>query len=99
MTARCGRPDRNFQPCSETSSLYLTETEKFFEECGFKISVNKTVAILFSRSTHIPTDVILKINDVMIKFEKTVKFLGVIFDRALNGQHTSTTSSTDTKFD
>ena len=62
---------------------YLTETEKFFEEWGFKISVNKTVAILFSRSKHIPTDVILNINDVTIKFEKTVKFLGIIFDQNL----------------
>ena len=41
------------------------------------------VAILFSRSKHIPTDVILKINDVTIKFEKTVKFLGVIFNQGL----------------
>ena len=63
---------------------YLTETAKFFEECDVKISMNKTVAILFSRSKQIQTDeVILKINDVTIKFEKTVKFFGVIFDQGL----------------
>ena len=60
---------------------YLTVTTKFFEEWGFKISVNKTVAISFSRSKQNPTDdVIIKINDVAIKFKKIVKFLGVIFD-------------------
>ena len=62
---------------------YLTETSKFFEEWGFKTSIKKTVAILFSRSMHIPTDAILKISDVTIKFEKMVKFLGVIFDQGL----------------
>ena len=60
-----------------------TETAKFFEEWGFKISVNQTVAILFTRSKHIPTDVILNINDVTIKIEKTVKFLGIIFYQGL----------------
>ena len=47
--------------------------------------INKAVERLFSRSKHIPTDLILlKINDVTIKFiEKTVKFLGVIFDHGL----------------
>ena len=60
---------------------YLTERQNvFFGEWDFKISVNKMVAILFSRSKHIPTDVILKINDLTIKFEKMVKFLGVFFD-------------------
>ena len=64
---------------------YPAETAKFFEELGFKISINKAVEILFSRSKHIATDeVILKINDVTIKFfEKTVKFLGFMFDQGL----------------
>ena len=38
----------------------------FIEEWGFKFSVKKTVAILFTRSKHIPTDVTLKINDFTI---------------------------------
>ena len=59
------------------------ETAKFFEEWSFNISVNKMVAILFTRSKHILIDVILKINDVTIKIEKTVKFLSVIFDQGL----------------
>ena len=73
----------NLPALSKDGQRYLTETAKFFEEWGFKISVNKTVAILFFRSKHIPTDVMLKINDVTIEFEKTVKFLGAIFDQGL----------------
>ena len=73
----------NVLALSRDVQRYLTETAKFFEEWGFKMSFNKTVAILFTRSKHIPTDVILKINDVTIKIEKTVKFLGVIFDQGL----------------
>ena len=77
------KSELNLSTLSRDNQRYLTETATFFEEWGFKISVNKTVAILFTRSKHIPTDVILKINDVTIKFEKMVKFLGVIFNLGL----------------
>ena len=73
----------NVSALSRDVQRYITETAKFFEELGFKISVNKTVAIRFTRSKHIATNVILKINDVTIKIEKSVKFLGVIFDQGL----------------
>ena len=73
----------NLPALSRYVQRYLTQTEIFFEEWGFMISINKTVAILFSRSKYIQTDVILKINHVTIKFEKTVKFLGVIFAQGL----------------
>ena len=64
---------------------YPAETAKFVKEWGFKISINRAVEILFSRSKHIPTnEIILQINDVTIKiFEKTVKFIGVMFDQGL----------------
>ena len=64
---------------------YPAETAKFFEEWGFKISINKAAEILFSRSKHIPTyEIIMKFNDDTIKFfEKTVKFIGVISDQSL----------------
>ena len=53
----------NLLALSRDVQRYLTETAKYFEEWGFKISINKTVAILFSRSIHIPTDeVILKVD-------------------------------------
>ena len=59
----------NLPALSRDVQRYLTETATFFEEWDFRISVNKTVSILFSRSEHIPTDVILMINNVTIKFE------------------------------
>ena len=64
---------------------YPAETAKFLKEWGFKISINKAVEILFSRSKHISTDeIIMKINDVTTKFfEKMVKVLGVFFDQGL----------------
>ena len=67
---------------------YLTETAKFFEECDFKISINKTVAILFSRSKQIQTnEVILKIND-----ENQVREDGEVLRRHLRpGSHMSNT--------
>ena len=61
---------------------YITETAKLLE-WGFRILVIKTVVILFSWCKHIPTDEVILINDVTIKFEKTVKFLGVIFNQGL----------------
>ena len=73
----------NLQVLSRDVHRYITETAKFSEEWGFKILVNKTVVILLTRSMHIPTDVILKINDFTIKLEKTVQFPGVIFDQGL----------------
>ena len=76
------KSSQSLSALSRDIQRYIAERAKFSEEWGFKISINKAVEILFSRSKHIPTDeVILKINDVTIKlFEKTVKFLGVIFD-------------------
>ena len=45
----------NLPSLSRDVERYLTETATFFEDWSFKISVNNTVAILFSRSKHIPT--------------------------------------------
>ena len=49
----------------------------------FKISLNKTVAVLFTcRRDRI--DNILKINGESVKVENKAKFLGIIFDSQLN---------------
>ena len=79
------RSGTNLSALSRDIQRYPAETTQFFEEWGFKISINKAVEILFSRSKHITTDeIILKINDVTMKFfERMVKFLGVIFDQGL----------------
>lgn len=50
---------------------------------GFKININKTVAILFThRIDKIETT--LKVNGEPIKIAKTVKFLGLVFDTKLS---------------
>jgi len=50
---------------------------------GFKISMNKTVAVLFTRCRD-RIDNILKINGDSIIIENKAKFLGIIFDSKLS---------------
>ena len=50
---------------------------------GLKISMNKTVAVLFTRRRD-RLDSILKINGESMKVENKAKFLGIIFDSQLN---------------
>ena len=57
---------------------HLTKTEKWASR-----SRSTSIRRPLLSKQHIPTDVVLKINNVMIKLEKTAKFLGVIFDRGL----------------
>ena len=68
---------------------YLDRLVEFFDHWGFKISPEKTVAIVFTRNRHFrPDDVKLSINGVKIKVERTIKFLGITFDRELTwGPH------------
>jgi len=49
----------------------------------FKTSMNKTVAVLFTRRRD-RIDNILKINGESVKVENKVKFLGTIFESQLN---------------
>ena len=62
---------------------YLIEVQFFFEKWGLKISKTKTVAVLFTKRSKIKDELNLKICDTPIRFEKSVKFLGVIFDDKL----------------
>jgi len=63
---------------------YLDRLTTFFERWGFKLSASKTVAIVFTRNQHFrPDDVQLTIGGCRIKVENTVRFLGVIFDKAV----------------
>ena len=49
---------------------------------GFKISIEKTVAVLFTRSPEKPV-IQLDIDGKPVKVEKSTKFLGVFFDQQL----------------
>jgi len=61
---------------------YLNRLTAFFDRWGFKLST--AVAIVFTRNPHFkPEDVKLTINGSHVKVVKTVRFLGIVFDRAL----------------
>jgi len=63
---------------------YLNRLTTFFERWGFKLSVAKTVAIVFTKNRHLRDDEVkLTVGGCPIRVEKTVKFIGVIFDKAL----------------
>jgi len=61
----------------------LNKLADWCEMNGFKISVDKTVAVLFThRIDKLPQT--LKINDEYVKIDNRAKFLGLIFDSKLN---------------
>ena len=63
---------------------FLDRLTEFFDRWGFKLSVAKTEAIEFTRNRKFrPDDVQLNIGGSVTKVQKTVRFLGVVFDRAL----------------
>jgi len=52
---------------------------------GFKISLNKTIGVLFTNKKKTPK-INIKVDNESIKMENKVKFLGIIFDRTLTWQ-------------
>ena len=60
----------------------LDALQQWCDKWGFKISTEKTVAVLFSQATQRP-DIKLHINGKPIKAEKSARFLGVVFDQHL----------------
>ena len=74
----------NLAALTKDIQRYLDRLLEFFERWGFKLSVAKTVAIVFTRSRHFRSDdVKLTIDGSPVKVEKTVRFLGVVFDQAM----------------
>ena len=74
----------NLKAIIQEVQRYLDRLAMFFEQWGFKLSSEKTVAIVFTRNRNCRADDInLTIGGKIIKVEKTVRFLGVIFDREL----------------
>jgi len=55
------------------------------DEWGFKISLDKTVAVVFSYRT--VTNINLTINSIAVKVDNKAKFLGLIFDCKLTWNH------------
>lgn len=64
----------------------LISAQKFFEKWKIKINHAKTQAILFpfnKSPKRIPTQM-LSVNNTIIPLQKSVKYLGIIFDQKLN---------------
>jgi len=73
---------RNIKTSEQRIQSSLNEIHEWCDKNGFKISINKTTAVLFSYARSTPK-INLKIGKKPIKLEKTAKFLGVIFDNKL----------------
>ena len=73
---------RSVKTLCKDVQAYLDRLVSFFDRWGFKLSADKTVAILFTRSKAVRSDdVKLSIKGKVIKVEEIVKFLGVTFDK------------------
>ena len=73
---------KNLPALVECIQQNLINLQTWCDRWGFNISLEKTTAVLFTyRHENIPCN--LRLKEGSIKFEKTAKFLGVIFDRKL----------------
>lgn len=79
------KTESNLEVLKQDIQKYLDKIIKFFNDWGFKISVDKTVAILFTKRRNIQLDEVkLYVNGKAINVQTTVKFLGVIFDHHMS---------------
>ena len=74
---------RNHNKLQSRIQLSLNAIDKWCNKNGFKISISKTVGVLFTKKRRI-SNVKIKVGNEPIKIEKTAKFLGVIFDHRLS---------------
>jgi len=72
---------KNIKIITKTIQNALDETCKWCEKWGFKISIQKTYAVLFTQC--IGTKIELKIDGKSLQFKTSAKFLGVILDSKL----------------
>jgi ribonuclease HI len=73
---------RNIKTLISKIQLSVDIIHNWCNQNGFKISLNKTTAVLFSKKRHLPT-INITIDQNLIKMENKAKFLGIIFDRKL----------------
>ena len=60
----------------------LIKNRQWCDLWGFKISLEKTIAVVFSHRKDL--DIQLSINNQQVKVESRAKFLGLVFDSKLN---------------
>jgi hypothetical protein len=74
---------RNRNKLEQKIQLSLDTINAWCNRNGFKISVGKTIGVLFTKKNKI-SNICLKVESKTIKIEKTAKFLGVMFDHRLS---------------
>ena len=73
---------KNIKYITEQVQKNLGKLEEWCDKWGFKVSMDKTVAVLFCRRV-VNNNVILKFNGNTINTTNRAKFLGIIFDSKL----------------
>jgi ribonuclease HI len=79
------KSNRNIKLLESTIQENLNKIQKWCDKNGFKISKEKTVAILFTKSSK-KFNVNITLQNNSIKLVDSAKFLGVIFDKKLTWQ-------------
>jgi hypothetical protein len=74
---------RNVKILKQKIQLSMNIINNWCNKNGFKISINKTTGVLFSKRSNL-SKIDITIEQQLIKMEDSVKFLGVIFDSKLN---------------
>src|SRR6218665_3552999 len=74
---------RNHSKLQNKIQLSLNSIYAWCNKNGFKISISKTVCVLFTKKNRVPNTSI-KVGDERIKIEKSAKFLGSSFDYRLS---------------
>ena len=74
------RSGRNLKYDASILQKYFERYQNWCNVWGFRISKSKTTAVVFSKKLAPKEQIELKIDGENISFEKSVKFLGVIFD-------------------
>jgi hypothetical protein len=79
------RSGNNIRLITHHLQLDISSIESWCRDWGFVLNINKCMAVIFTRKKNITTQ--LYLNNTPIKFVKTFKFLGFIFDSKLTGSH------------
>ena len=74
---------RNIKTLENKIQLSINLIQNWCNKNGFKISMNKTTGVLFSKRNKL-SRITIKIDQKQIKIENKVKFLGVIFDSKMS---------------
>ena len=86
MTAQYGYQAGTIVHITEKIQKYLNLLICWFEEWGFRLSPVKTVPVFFTKSWNAALPPDIELNGNVLMYEKSHRFLGVIFDKSLTWQ-------------